>query len=46
MLDANHENYYRDLGQATDATAFVSQLRNEMNAVLAALNRGMPETAR
>lgn len=41
-FDANRENYYRDLGQTTDATAFVSQLRDEMNAALAALNRDMP----
>lgn len=40
-FDANRENYYRDLGQTTDATAFVSQLRDEMNAALAALNRDM-----
>lgn len=38
-FDANRENYYCDLGQTTDATAFVSQLRDEMNAALAALNR-------
>ncbi|MED8996902.1 hypothetical protein RCM47_21200 [Escherichia coli] len=33
-FDANRENYYRDLGQTTDATAFVSQLRNGMNGAL------------
>lgn len=41
-FDANRENYYRDLGKTTDATAFVSQLRHEMNAALAVLNRDMP----
>lgn len=41
-FDANRENYYRDLGKTTDATAFVSQLRHEMNAALALLNRDMP----
>lgn len=39
---ANRENYYRDLGKTNDATAFVSQLRNEINAALAVLNRDMP----
>ena len=41
-FDANRENYYRDLGKTNDATAFVSQLRNEINAALAVLNRDMP----
>ncbi|CAD6104397.1 Tn3 family transposase [Escherichia coli] len=41
-FDANRENYYHDLGKTTDATAFVSQLRHEMNAALAVLNRDMP----
>lgn len=42
-FDANRENYYRDLGQTTDATAFVSQLRDDMNTALEALNRDMPK---
>tara|TARA_B100000745_G_scaffold139998_1_gene91416 strand:+ start:3555 stop:5105 length:1551 start_codon:yes stop_codon:yes gene_type:complete len=33
-FDANRENYYQDLGQTTDATAFVEQLRSEMSSAL------------
>lgn len=42
-FDANRENYYQDLGQTTDATAFVEQLRSEMSSALELLNREMPK---
>lgn len=42
-FDANRENYYRDLVQTTNAAAFVSQLRDDMNAALEALNRDKPK---
>ena len=38
-FDINRENYYQDLGQTTDATAFVEQLRSEMSSALELLNR-------
>lgn len=42
-FDINRENYYQDLGQTTDATAFVEQLRGEMSSALELLNREMPK---
>ena len=43
-FDANRENYYQDLGQTTDATAFVEQLRSEMSTALELLNRRCRKT--
>lgn len=42
-FDANRENYYQDLGQTTDATTFVEQLRSKMSAALELLNQEMPK---